>query len=305
MLNILQAGPDIVPANKFTIELVRGLTSVVCHPSFEKPVTVSKLLEKAETNPKINKVKSALVRSLSLAPAKSAGLLNMCEYAKTCILPCLFHQGRGKLPGTVAARVARTALYQLRPDIFFPLLYRNLESLQAAADKAGMQGGARLNLFSDVDWLQVVSRFPRLMFWDYTKDRARMDRVGVDGWMAPNYHYTFSYDGTQESERAARRYLENGQTVAVTFYNEDGKCNAHAAKQILPRSYALDGKRFQVIDGDPTDWRIGDPSGVIVGLRLKAATRASRERAIRTGFAQLHTPKHGPFTAAGRAVEYA
>jgi hypothetical protein len=57
---------------------------------------------------------------------------------------------------------------------------------------------------------------------------------------------------------------EAGRNVAVVF--------ARTPSQSLPRTWL----GIRVIDGDDTDWRPGDPDGVIVGLRAKGRARHRR-----------------------------
>jgi hypothetical protein len=42
---------------------------------------------------------------------------------------------------------------------------------------------------------------------------------------------------------------------------------------------------FKVIDGDISDLRFQDETGVVIGLRLKASNNANRAKAIASGFA--------------------
>ena len=242
-----------------------------------KPVTVAKLLKHGDSNPKTAKNTLAITFGLSLAPHKKAGIGNVCAFAKTCIKPCLNDQGRGGSESVSNARIARTVLYYLAREWFIAKLERELENI--VAEYPGETIGVRLNMFSDIPWEQygIPDRFPTITLYDYSKNPRRY------GWIRPNYHVTFSYDGTNKIE--ALKVLESGANVSVVFYeNSPGaKCGKAAHRQTLPRTW----EGFPVIDGGQTDWRPSDPNGVVVGLRLLAKTYANRQTGIDSGFAQL------------------
>lgn len=238
---------------------------------------VGRLLGEGDTNPKTAKNVVHTV-GLSLFPADGIGFGNVCAFAKTCIKPCLAHQGQGPVPSVMASRVAKTVLWYLAREWFLAKLNRELSAFRAAHDSAETVG-ARLNMFSDIPWehYNVPQNHPGITLYDYSKNPRRGGR-----WILPNYHVTFSYDGTNGDH--ARRILESGGTVSVVFY-DDGpgkKCGKAAHRQRLPKTW--DG--FPVLDGGKTDWRPEDPRGHVVGLRLLARTYASRAEGIDSGFAQ-------------------
>jgi hypothetical protein len=68
--------------------------------------------------------------------------------------------------------------------------------------------------------------------------------------------------------------LGMGKRVAVVFKVKTGYLpGTHTHKYPLPKTYAIGGKRYKVINGDANDLRFLDPQGVIVGLRAKGKAR--------------------------------
>lgn len=239
-------------------------------------VGVRRLLGAGDLNPKTAK-NTVPTMGLSLFPHRGIGFGNLCPHAVNCIDSCLAHQGQGPVPSVEGARVAKTVLFYLARDWFLAKLNRELSAFRRryrAADTVGV----RLNMFSDVLWesLGVIDAHPGITFYDYTKDPGRW------GWVRPNYWVTFSYDG--QNGHDARRILTRGGTVSVVFYDHTDAptCGKAAHRQPLPTTW----RGFPVIDGGKTDWRPGDPRGVVVGLRLLARTYESREKGIDSGFAQ-------------------
>ena len=154
---------------------------------------------------------------------------------------------------------------------------------QKRCKKLGLKCAVRLNVASDLDWLHIISQFPQVDFYDYTKSSGRMLDY-ISGKLPSNYHLTFS-----DSERAdvvfLRRVLESGHNVARVFdvtYNPQSKIIG-----ALPKTACIDGLWARVIDGDRHDVRLPgvDGRGVIVGLRLKG-TNAAKSRGRVSGFAK-------------------
>lgn len=238
-------------------------------------VHVRRLLGDGDANPKTEKNLVPTV-GLSLHPHKGAGFGNLCQYAKTCIKSCLDEAGRGGTDEVSNARIAKSVMYLLARPWFIAKLNRELGKFANAYDDLVI--GARLNMFSDVAWERhpVIEEHPGITFYDYTKDPNRW------GWVRPNYWVTFSYDGTNGHE--ARRILLRGGNVSVVFYHDtdEAVCGKAAHRQPLPARW----RGFRVIDGGKTDWRVDDPRGVIVGLRLLAKDYTRRDMGIESGFAQ-------------------
>ena len=262
--------------NDYTVQLISPRRAVVSGGILSRPITIGKLLGKGDANPKTAKNIVPTV-GLSLLPFKFIGFGNVCPNAVTCQTACLAHQGQGPMPSVKQSRAAKTVLYYLAREWFLEALNRELSSFRKR--NTGTIG-ARLNMFSDIPWEHhgVIDNHPDIMFYDYTKSPRRWGQV------RPNYWVTFSYDGTPNNANHAQNVLENGGNVSVVYYNHGGKCGRAAHRQELPAS----DMGFSVIDGGKTDWRPGDPRGVVVGLRLLARTYVSRDKAISTGFSRLH-----------------
>jgi hypothetical protein len=112
----------------------------------------------------------------------------------------------------------------------------------------------RLNGTSDIRWETVpvngatnlMSLFPNVQFYDYTKHENRRN-------LPANYHLTVSRSETNEANVFALPY-----NVAVVFNSKT-----------LPAEY--NGR--PVVNGDDTDLRFLDPTGVVVGLTAKGKAK--------------------------------
>tara|TARA_B100000214_G_scaffold60621_1_gene39484 strand:- start:1026 stop:1892 length:867 start_codon:yes stop_codon:yes gene_type:complete len=104
----------------------------------------------------------------------------------------------------------------------------------------------------------------KLKFYDYSK------RVDLDFNLAKklNYHLTLSAGSLFDTLGTAIKYKLNYAGVLNV------KRNA-----ILPSHIEINGIKFPVIDGDISDWRIGDNSDTtnIVGLRVKRTPNQTEE----------------------------
>jgi hypothetical protein len=113
----------------------------------------------------------------------------------------------------------------------------------------------RVNGTSDLPQLalRLARKFPNVQLYDYTKiPRAETRKLD-------NYHLTYSHSGYNAEE--CLRVLKLGVNVAVVFDTRKG--------QPLPKRW----NGYRVIDGDLSDLRFLDPTGVIVGLRAKGRAR--------------------------------
>jgi hypothetical protein len=174
-----------------------------------------------------------------------------------------------------AARIRRAAFLILNPEGFAEKLRAEVAAHVKRAERHGLRPALRLNGTSDVAWHRAApsildyatQRGVRL--YDYTK-RPKPDAAahGID--------LTYSYPGGEGN--AARRYLAAGHRVAVVF--------ATRKAQALPTEWRSPwGDTFRVIDGDASDLRFLDPSGVVVGLRAKGKLRGVAGSA--RGFVQV------------------
>lgn len=225
------------------------------------------------------------------APSTLSGR-NVCPFASPgCIATCLNTAGRGVFNSVQAARIARTKAFRTDQGAYMRDLAAEVGALVRKARRAGMTPLVRLNGTSDLPWENIalaaapvdarvpverwanlMTRFPAVQFYDYTKNPARM-RAFLSGRMPRNYHLTFSRSECNDRDAAA--ILAAGGNVAVVFDTRKGAT--------LPTTW----NGYRVVDGDLSDVRPADPGaynpangaasldhrGVVVGLRAKGKAR--------------------------------
>lgn len=190
--------------------------------------------------------------TLMLAPARSV-LGNACPAAtQGCADACLDHAGRGGFAPVAYARLVRMAFLVAWPFEAGVILACELSRNVAREGRIGF----RPNCVSDIRW-EIVA--PRMLDWcaangvvvyDYTAWSPRLRSVPA------SYRLTFSAKETHSVEDI-RELITAGHNVAVPFAVRKGGS--------LPQVW----HGMRVIDGDVTDYRPDDSSGVIVGLRAK------------------------------------
>jgi hypothetical protein len=196
-----------------------------------------------------------------LAPSNSSGF-NVCPMATaSCIAGCLNESGRVIMDtaGTILrARIMRTQDFYNDRENFCAQLFAEITLAKMKAKRKGNLFCVRLNGTSDLspelfrfNGRNIFETFPDVMFYDYTKVFNRSKLLSKYS----NYHITFSYSGENWTE--CETQLKQGRNVSVVFNVKKGKD--------LPKMW----NGFPVIDGDLSDYRIGDGNGVIVGLRFK------------------------------------
>ena len=258
-----------------------------------------KLLSPASSNTKLRKSQGAGYRlvGLQLAPADSSGTGNVCPHATAgCRAVCVGeHTGLATIfPMIMESRKRKTDFFHEHPEQFVKQLIDELRKEQAIAERNGETLIARLNTFSDIVWeakqYAIPQQFPDVTFYDYTKLHGRVGR------QPDNYVLCASWDEEPKHQKACIDILENGKgTVAVPFANVGKFVSRMAYSQELPVRYRLPGapRAYSVLDGDENDVRAFDrvltPSGFgrIVGLRLKSANNADREKAMSSGFVEI------------------
>ncbi len=206
---------------------------------------------------------SIKISGLSLAPSDVSGVTNLCPLAsKDCARACIGNTGQFSFDYSQALRTAKTRALVGDPVAFLRMLVAAIARESHNARRQGFGVGIRLNVLSDVPWEILApwlfSYFAdstwRVHFYDYTKIPGRET--------PPNYRLTFSRSGRNLAH--VRHELLRGVNVAVVFAYAD-----------LPSSFL----GVPVIDGDLHDFRFGDPSGVIVGLKWKSPLRGGARRA--------------------------
>tara|TARA_B110000196_G_C20994677_1_gene589948 strand:- start:50 stop:913 length:864 start_codon:yes stop_codon:yes gene_type:complete len=222
------------------------------------------------SNPKVAKnakYDNVLTYPIHLAPSTLSGF-NTCAMASDgCKEACLHTAGNpAYMKGKNSARITRTKLYFENRPLFVAILCKEVISATAKAAKLNMALAFRPNATSDIKWekskvislgmqkvvIDLIHQFaPEATIYDYTKEPNRE---------TPSF-YTLTFSLSENNDIAAYRELLNGRNVAVVFDTKRG--------QALPKTHTLNGKVFEVIDGDKSDYRPEDIQGVIVGLRAK------------------------------------
>jgi hypothetical protein len=225
-----------------------------------------------------------LTAIMHLAPEKVSGR-NVCPHATAgCAAACLNTAGRGGigldsdgLNMIQAARIRRTRFFHADRASFLATLVAEVAKHEKAAARHGFNPAVRLNGTSDLPWerfpverngetfANIMAAFPAITFYDYTKWPARLRPLVAS---IPNYSLTFSL--AESNDLKALDALRAGLNVAAVF--DTGKGHT------LPAEYM--GR--PVVDGDSTDLRFLDPSGVIVGLRAKGRAKRDRSGFVRS-----------------------
>lgn len=233
-------------------------------------------------NPKVLKGMSQgyMTYILHLAPAEESGY-NVCAKATIgCKKGCLNKAGRGgmfkKGESTNViqkARIRKTVYFFENRDAFMLDMVKDIQLAVKQCIKKGFIPVIRMNGTSDLSFekylvpgtmMNLFQYFPLIQFYDYTKVLGR--KVSL----YPNYHLTFSAaDGNDDDVTKA---IQQGYNIAVVFGIKKGAP--------LPVSYL----GLPVVNGDESDLRFLDPTGVVVGLYAKGPAKKDT-----TGFIKYPT----------------
>jgi hypothetical protein len=217
---------------------------------------VKNLLSKGTSNAKTSK-NEVPTFILYLAPADTLAGFNLCPFAsKGCKASCLFSAGRGAFSNVYQGRLNKTKFWGFNRQGFYLQLSEELLKIsrKAKSEKVAI----RLNGTSDINHLELLERYSgvnfleikNLLFYDYTKNANTVKK-----YLGTNYKLTFSL--SENNQEKAAELLALGVNVAAVF------------KSFLPSSFL----GAEVINGDKTDLRYFDPSGVIVGLKAKGKAK--------------------------------
>jgi len=227
--------------------------------------TAGPILTDPGSQPKLGKSERAAY-GLMLTPARGLPVsflgrtVNLCPMAsKGCAAACLGpNSGKGVLSSVQHARNVRTGFVLAHPYEAGVLIGSEIAAAQRKHGKVSL----RLNTVSDIRWELIapgameylISQDVRM--YDYTAWRPE-DREPM-----PGYHLTYS---AKEPAHTPDEYLEGilkgDGNVAMPFAVGKGKP--------LPETW----HGFKVVDGDLSDDRTLDPSGVVVGLRQKGRVK--------------------------------
>lgn len=235
-----------------------------------------------------------------LAPAAQSGMGNVCPMAimAGCEMGCLSKSGRAAIFNSIVnARIAKTQRYFSDRAAFMAELVKDIEAFVRYCERKGVKPAVRLNGTSDIQWevahpcvrrikpkhpqqereahfASIVHAFPEVQFYDYTKITKRAYRS-----LPANYALTLSYSEANPAYAAAviKAACETGLNMAVVYRSKairdnmlcSGDAFGDASNGVISTTRVI----RQVIDGDETDMRFSDPSGVIVGLYAKGPAK--------------------------------
>ena len=196
-----------------------------------------------------------VIAGLSLAPADTVEGVNVCPMSACagCREGCLYSAGRGAFSNVQQARIRRTEFYRDDRKGFMATIEGDIYAFKRKCEALGVKPAVRLNVLSDINYENIIRKFPTVQFYDYTKIIKRAYKKLPD-----NYHLTFSYSGKVGYKNLIEKVIqETTHNVAVVF------------KDKFPAEFM--GRR--VIDGDVNDFRFNDEENVIVGLKAKGKAK--------------------------------
>lgn len=195
------------------------------------------------------------IYGLELLPETFGGR-NLCPMAGECKFSCIAFSGKWNimyndnvlqtdfLTNIIKKRARRTFFFNKKPKLFKELLKHEIQKLSNVNLELGIITYFRLNVFSDINWNELMKELVDCNFYGYTKVKSRKPLV--------NSHITFS-DSEKSSTEEIKQKLKNNINVAVVF------------EERLPSEYL----GYKVINGDLNDFRWKDPVPSVVGLLAK------------------------------------
>ena len=199
---------------------------------------------------------------LYLAPSNLSGF-QVCPMAKLaqCEKPCLYTAGRGAFNSIQLARINKTKEFFNNRNVFMQNIVKDIEKGIRKAKALNQELLIRLNGTSDIKWENVsfidldgkeydniMSRFPTVQFYDYTKIPNRVD-------LPKNYDLTFSYSGVVTFQKFNKIAIAKKMRIATVFRTE----------KMIPKSFL----GLNVISGDNSDVRHIEDQNTIVALYAK------------------------------------
>jgi hypothetical protein len=198
----------------------------------------------------------------------------LCPFAikAGCFDPCLKSAGRGAFDSVQKARAEKTAFFKENQRAFMLSLCADVWSLARKATRLALIPLVRPNGTSDIpfeniliDGKTIFQMFPLVQWYDYTKHPSR----NLTGKTAGNYDLTYSFSAITPKPISIKGLTNPAnKRTAVVFYK----------REEIPVTF----RGWQVVDGDDTDVRHIEPSGVVVALYAKG--KAKREQ---NGFVQI------------------
>lgn len=200
--------------------------------------------------------------------------VKLCPFAVSagCFEGCLKSAGRGAFDSVQQARQAKTDFFRSNERAFMLSMAADVWSHARRARRLGLIPLVRPNGTSDIpfeniliDGQTIFQIFADVQFYDYTKHPSRK----LDGKTAGNYDLTFSFSAITPKPISIKGLTNPAnKRTAVVFQRQSD----------IPRSF----RGWKVVDGDDTDVRHIEPSGVVVALYAKG--KAKRDTG---GFVQI------------------
>ena len=247
------------------------------------------------TSPKIlknEKVSKAPTAVLYLKPSKTA-----CSSAGSCMAMCLNTAGNpAYLKGKLACRSRRDYALRTNKDLFLRNLVIELFKFYSK-NRSFKNVSGRLNGVSDHNWLTI-----EINLTDYdSKYILQNFDIAIPAFKYTNIFELFNnaYDCFKSQQVSkifsfydyskhvhlnfdyAKRLGYHLSLSAGSKYNTLEACIKHNLNYAgvfnikkntpCPKFVTINGRKFPTIDGDLTDWRIGDPSHTthVIVLRVK------------------------------------
>lgn len=231
-----------------------------------------KLLSKGITNAKTAKNElETFIMYLSPYTQNSFGI-NVCPNASAeCAKLCLNTAGLGKFTNVQNARIAKTDFYIKDRKNFLGQLFKELTLINKKAIKESKNIAIRLNGTSDLDFIgqlnkqfntNILTLFSNLVFYDYTKILGKVKK-----YQGQKYYLTFSRSEITKDTEIVEA-LNLGANVSFVF-----------AKN-LPNNLTINGKTFNVLDGDISDLVMINNNSKILGLKAKGKAKNSNSNFV-------------------------
>jgi hypothetical protein len=197
---------------------------------------------------------------LAFLPATYSELGNLCAFSDSCAQTCVAFSGNGSFSSTMRSRQAKTHFMIQHPYEFIMMLCAELATIHEYTEGTAL---VRLNTYSDIRWERIFPDFMRELysigFYDYTKHPTSSRPARS---LPSNYLLTYSVSEKTTAKEIAKAKAA-GRNLAVVVSIRSGKTKE--GWRPIPKTWS----NIPTIDGDLTDDRANDPTGVVVILRRK------------------------------------
>lgn len=189
----------------------------------------------------------------------------LCPFAimAGCFDGCLKSAGRGAFNSVQKARAEKTAFFKENRRAFMLSLCADIWSHIRRAVNLNLIPLVRPNGTSDIpfeniliDGKTIFQIFADCQFYDYTKHPSR----NLTGKMAGNYDLTFSFSAITPKPISIKGLTNPANKRAAVVFQRQSD---------IPRSF----RGWKVVDGDDTDVRHIEPTGVVVALYAKGKAK--------------------------------